>query len=44
MVNKVISAFSFLLAVVFGLVLGAAALLGILYSIPKVTEKLDYYD
>jgi hypothetical protein len=44
MVNRIFSAFSFLLAVVIGLFLGAAGLLGILYSIPKVIEKLDYYD
>jgi hypothetical protein len=44
MVNKILSGFAFLAAVALGLILGTAAVLGILYSIPKITGKLDYYD
>jgi len=34
----------FVLAIVLGLLSGGIMVLGILYSIPKVTEKLEYYD
>ena len=44
MVNKLVSAAAFLISVFVGLVAGTVILLGILYSIPKVTEKLEYYD
>jgi hypothetical protein len=44
MINKIKGVASFLLAVVFGLVFGVAALLGILYSIPAITGRSNHYD
>jgi hypothetical protein len=44
MLKKLAEATYFLLAVVFGLIFGVLALLGILYSIPKIKAKVDYYD
>jgi hypothetical protein len=44
MINKLLNVVYFVLAIVLGLLSGGIMVLGILYSIPKVTEKLEYYD
>jgi hypothetical protein len=44
MINKLLNFVYFVLAIVLGLLSGGIMVLGIIYSIPKVTEKLEYYD
>lgn len=44
MINKLLSVVYFVLAVILGLLSGGIMIMGILYSIPKVTKKLEYYD